>query len=553
MDPIVLQAHPGTGANTDDDRSQSESKIKHGGHVNGAKESSSEPAPTHATTFESLRPLTVQGLCINDSVTSERNTTASGNMTRDQLSDSTVRTDNSTANMRTTKIATESTSSCKAKASNDHTTAGQHGKPPLAHFDGQSNQRIISQAALGTHSPVAQAEKPMRAGDSNAPDAHTVSSEATISTTPTSMQLSSSSSSARVKRPREHDLMLPKAKTRKCPEMNRRDVAPGETSVQTPTESSSLTPVHHVGNSAVDVQKSPTPAGTSERQAAPNEKRFVSNAEAYSQALIATSSRTGTSQPLETSTSRIMKRSYTVEKSVQWVQGPGRSSTVYPPHPPLDPRTGQLSNTHAQGSILRTILPSSAESDDVARWKSTPFTLVPVAGNVFCPRLIIDPPHQLHGVFGPGQHCLGPAIAKIHAVMNEKKKVPLGFRRVLQMFDSIHRDDMENGSRPPVTLLDPQLYRSSKGSHFQLEYFRQQEWGWLTRIGQSYQFGPVLGEERWNLESVEVNYEKLECALTLRRGSDLIIWKPGQPHDNPHALSYTVQVRLEPLILAMGV
>ena len=204
------------------------------------------------------------------------------------------------------------------------------------------------------------------------------------------------------------------------------------------------------------------------------------------------------------------------------------------PDPSIVSRSDHLPNTCAQRIIPTTASVQSA----LAWWNHTPFTLVDV-GNVMCPRLYVTPRHGLYHILGSGYHQLGPAIAKIHNFAKQAPSVPPEVAQVLVHFQRIHDNFYDN---PQVTLLDPTLYSSPTHSQAQLESYRRKEWGWLLRIGRSYEISPML-LGKWDLNSIHVDYKELKIALTLSRDTHRMIYFPPSQSDDPSRIPYILQVR----------
>lgn len=190
-------------------------------------------------------------------------------------------------------------------------------------------------------------------------------------------------------------------------------------------------------------------------------------------------------------------------------------------------------------------LPFSPLSIEMARWRSTPFTLVPVNRTQFCPRLdAFDVSGELYEILGKGQHALGPAIAKIRWY-GYKQPIRCDARRVLRVFDEIHHGYC--GS-PYVTLLDSSL---CSGSFLEeQERFRRKEWGWLVRAGRPLLVQDVL-QGSWDLVTIAANYARLKISLILYRVSHTIEFAPGPgptsgsgpDYENPPPRLDDIQVR----------
>ena len=223
--------------------------------------------------------------------------------------------------------------------------------------------------------------------------------------------------------------------------------------------------------------------------------------------------------------------------------GPPPIRTAYgePSEPSVGLQNDRVSKAQAQPSVHTTALAlstSSTSSDEFTRWSCTPYQLIQVEGNKWCPRVTVSSNNELCPILGAGHHPIATAIAKIHQYGHENP-VPHEAHQVLKMFDDIHvwhRDSHH------VTLLDPALYDPNSHSQAQLEVFRKKEWGWLVRAGRPITFPGILCGE-WHFVTIQANYEMLDIALVLSRGDHLVIFIPGHDYAHPPQTFQPIQVR----------
>ena len=179
---------------------------------------------------------------------------------------------------------------------------------------------------------------------------------------------------------------------------------------------------------------------------------------------------------------------------------------------------GQIEASNARGQKALTVDSGPAEAFlttadlDILRWKSTPFTLIPVGDHCYCPRLIVHPGTALSRVLSPASYPLDSAVILIHAQGNLGTSLPYEAVRVLTVYDELHGLDF-SGTR--ITLVDPKLFDSPDCSRMKQNAFHRKLGCWIDLLGHEIK---VYNRETWHLNNIEVDYTQFQIRLLLSKG-----------------------------------